>query len=99
VRVRPRQPESLSTGLLARAMRHRQTQLLFTRNVQHPVIILDDVTHGLQVPLDEAGDDLPLKTAVLALLNDPLADDEFQSNSLFAHVTPSAAASCMITSF
>jgi hypothetical protein len=37
------------------------------------------VPQGLQVGVDEAGDDLALQSAVLALLDDPLADYEFPS--------------------
>jgi hypothetical protein len=65
--------------------------LLFARNVQHTVIVLDDVTHRLIVALDEGGDDLALKTAFLALLDDAPADNELQQDSPFAHVTASLA--------
>jgi chromate transporter len=45
---------------------------------------LDHIAQGFQVALDEAGDDLAFEAAVFALLDDPLADDEFHQNS-FAH--------------
>jgi hypothetical protein len=35
------------------------------------------IAQGFQVALDEAGDDLDCEAAVLALLDDPLADYEF----------------------
>src|SRR4029077_4449484 len=67
---------------------HRQTQLRLPSTVQHPIIVLDHVAHGLVVALDKAGHNFALKAAVLTLFDDSLADDEFQQDSLFAHVTP-----------
>ena len=57
--------------------RHGQPQLPLAGDVQHAVVVFDHVAQGLQVALDEAGDDLAFEAAVLALLDDPLADDEF----------------------
>ena len=45
--------------------------------MQDAVVVLDHMAQGLQVALDEAGDDLAFEAAVLTLLDDPLADDEF----------------------
>ena len=74
--------------------RHRQLQLPLARNVQDALIVLDHIAHGLVVALDEAGDDLALEAAVLALFNDPLADDElsagFALHSCHASLRPSA---------
>jgi hypothetical protein len=46
-------------------------------DVQHAAVIPDHVADGLQVALEEAGHDLALEAAILALFDDPLADDEF----------------------
>jgi hypothetical protein len=42
-----------------------------------PSSVLDHTAQGFNVVLDEAGDDLAFEAAVLALLDDPLADYEF----------------------
>jgi hypothetical protein len=86
----PLRTPALKGSDLSGPFRHRQLQLLLARDMQHAVIVLDHIANGLQVALDEAGDDLALEAAVFALLDDPLPDDEFQQNSLFAHVAASA---------
>ena len=60
-------------------LRHGLRQLPLVGDVQHAVVVLDHLAQGLQVALDEAGDDLALEAAILALIDDPLADDEFPS--------------------
>ena len=46
----------------------RGGQLPPARNVQHTIVVLDDIADRFMVALDEADDDLALKTAVFALL-------------------------------
>jgi hypothetical protein len=69
---------------------HGQQQLPLAGDVQHAAVILDHVADGLQVALEEAGHDLALEAAILALFDDPLADDEFHQD-LFAHQAVSSA--------
>ena len=72
----PLRTPALKGSDLSGPFRHRRLQLLLARDMQHAVIVLDHIANGLQVALDEAGDDLALEAAVFALLDDPLADDE-----------------------